>query len=455
MSYAKDSIRTFVVKFSIMFLGLLGSVINARWLGPEGVGIVALFLLIGLSAIRFGELGYNTSFIFFIAQKKISIKDAFKIALIVSCFMVGGCCIVILLIYKKPFSPWFDFSPVVLSLGLLSITPLFFNSFFVSILRGVLNIKAINIASIIRTFCYIPTLAVFIILLKTGVVGAICSYIASEFVVSIYLLVCIKKHYDFSKGPEKTNSSWKIMFELWQYGRWNYLRSLTSFLYAQLPIVILKYFYANAIVGFFSMSKGLINRVLLLPQSFSINLFAFTSASQEDEATRRTNITSRIFCFVNLCLVVFVAIIAKPLIIYLYGEAFTPAVNVIYCLLPLILFLPLYQFITEHFAGFGKPQIPFILRIVVLPICIMLYYFFVSRYGAIGAAVAQSLLYVLLTILSLLYYIKLTKTNLADVVIPRKEDLILCKKLFQKILEEVFQKKTGLTFKGGVLKKST
>jgi O-antigen/teichoic acid export membrane protein len=211
-------------------------------------------------------------------------------------------------------------------------------------------------------------------------------------------------------------------------------------------VVILKYFYTNAIIGYFSVSKNLIKSVLILPQSFSQTLFAYTSASQEEEAVNRTNITCRIFNIVSTCQVVFVAIIAKPLIIFLYGKAFAPAVYVIYCLLPMILFLPFNQFLTEHFAGLGKPKIPFKICINILPICIMLYYSFIARYGAVGAAIAQSLLNALIVIISLYYYKKLTKTNLADVVIPRIKDLILCKKLFQKMLEQMFRKKTKLVF---------
>lgn len=454
MSYAKDSIRTFAVRFSQIFFGVLGGVINARWLGPEGMGMVVLFLLIGNSAIRFGELGFNSSFIFFIAREKITIKDSFKIAFIVSVFMVGGCSIVILLIYKKPFSPWFDFPPAVLYLGLLSILPVVVNSFYISILQGVLNIKAVNIASLIKTFCYIPTLAVFVILLKAGVVGAVCSYIASEFVVSIYLLLCVKKHYVSVEVPEKRSSFWKVVLELWLYGRWNYFRSMVAFLYRQLPLVILKYFYTNEIVGYFSVGKSAINRVLVLPQSFSQTLFAYTSASREEEAANRTNTTCRIFSIISAFIIIFIAIIAKPLIIFLYGEAFVPAVSVLYCFLPMIMFLPIYQFLTEHLAGFGKPQIPFKLRIVVLPLCLILYYFFISRYGVIGAAMAQSLINALLAILILLYYIKLTKTSLTNVVIPRKEDFILCKKIIHKIVEQMFRKKKGRFLKKAFSKKS-
>ena len=87
MSFARDSLRTFIVRFSLIFVNMIGGIINARWLGPEGIGILALFFLIQSFAFRFGNLGFGSGFAFFIAKGKTSSKDVLKIAFFISCFM--------------------------------------------------------------------------------------------------------------------------------------------------------------------------------------------------------------------------------------------------------------------------------------------------------------------------------------------------------------------------------
>ncbi|MHC4772879.1 MAG: hypothetical protein ACYS8S_04745, partial [Planctomycetota bacterium] len=58
-------------------LEVLGGVINARWLGPEGVGVYVLLGLIPTITFRFGNLGFGSAFSFFLAKGQITAKKAF------------------------------------------------------------------------------------------------------------------------------------------------------------------------------------------------------------------------------------------------------------------------------------------------------------------------------------------------------------------------------------------
>jgi hypothetical protein len=54
MSFAKSSIHTFGTRFVLMALTMAAGIINARWLGPEGVGVLVLLALVKQTAFRFG-----------------------------------------------------------------------------------------------------------------------------------------------------------------------------------------------------------------------------------------------------------------------------------------------------------------------------------------------------------------------------------------------------------------
>ena len=143
MSFAKDSIRTFIVRFSLIFINILGGMILARWLGPEGFGIMALSAFMQNFALRFGNLGFGSGFSFFIAQGKTSGKKVLGLA-----FGLCGAMRIVAYYFiadmEEDFSPWQKMPPPIFYLSLVTIFPFFMNYLLSMILSGHLDIKAIN-----------------------------------------------------------------------------------------------------------------------------------------------------------------------------------------------------------------------------------------------------------------------------------------------------------------------
>jgi O-antigen/teichoic acid export membrane protein len=433
MSFARDSLRTFIIRFSLIFVNMIGGIINARWLGPEGVGILALFFLIQSFAFRFGNLGFGSGFAFFIAKGKTSSKDVLKMAFFISCFMSLISCVVLLLVWENQFSPWRDIAPHIFYLSLLTIFPFFINNFLRRILSGQLNIKAVNISEVIRTICYIPILVFLVIILKLGVLGAACSLVLSQLGVFFYLLSRVNKKKEAPVPVEKKAGKKTLALEIWRYCRWNYLIMFVNFYLEQLPIIVLKYFCPNNIVGFFSIGNGLMQRTRVLPESFSNVLFPYTAASQETEAVKRTNMLCRNFLIVSACIGFTLTFAAKPIITILYGQAFLPAVRVFYAFVPVILFWPLSQFLTVHIAASGKSKRVFWLRIIALQAGIIACFFLIPRYGAVGAALSLSATYMVLTFLCVYTYVQFSKPKLSEIILPNKNDWHYIKNFFKKV----------------------
>lgn len=63
-NFIQYSFRTFLVQISVTALGVISTVLSARFLGPEGKGILSLLILLPVLAVTFGRLGIGNSIIY-------------------------------------------------------------------------------------------------------------------------------------------------------------------------------------------------------------------------------------------------------------------------------------------------------------------------------------------------------------------------------------------------------
>ena len=419
MSFAKDSIRTFIVRSTIIGVNITVGIIYARWLGPEGVGTIALFALMHNFALRFGNLGFGSGLSFFIARGKTTGRE-----MLISAFVITGLIslvssLILIAIWKASFSPWRDMSPEVFYISLFAISPFVLHYFLSMMLSGHLDIKATNISEVIMVSCNIPLVVISVIILKLGIAGALCSNVMSECIVVCYLYSRIKKKKAHGTFPDRKVNRINLLKDIWHYGRWNYLVLFFNFYVGELPIMVLSYFYPYKIVGFFSMGRGLMEKTRILPSSFAQVLFPYTAASEEKVAVNRTNILCRNFMMINSCMIVVLVFVAKPLVVLLYGEAFLPVVPVFYALIPAILLWPLSQFLAVHVAGFGNPKKVLMRSLIALPGCVIACFIFIPIWGAVGAALSVSVAYLILAAVSIYIYKKSTGAQLSEILILR------------------------------------
>ncbi len=431
MSFVRDSLRTAVVRVSIICINIFTAIVHARWLGPEGVGFLALFALIHNISFRFGNLGFGSGFSYFMAKQQASVRDLTRLSWIISLAMSFLSCVLLALFWKTKWSPWRELPAAIFYLGFLTIPLFYLKNYFQRILSGQLRIKEVNFSEIISTICYIPLLILLVIFLSMGIMGAVIANITVQTIVMLYLYRCLRTGSAQERAPRVFATGMRLVREIWDYGRWSYLIFFLNFFQEQLPLMVLTNFYPAAIVGFFSTGRNLMMRAELLPQAFAQVLFPFTAAAEKLEATKRTNTLCRNFLIFMSAGVVAFGIIAKPIIVLLFGEAFIPAVTVLYALLPAIVLYPLTQFLPVHVAAFGNPRIVFIRNLFATPACLLFCLLLVPPFGAVGAALSLSAMYALLALLNLYIYLKTTGSHLAEVVVPNYHDWLYYKKLYK------------------------
>ncbi|VAW74831.1 Permease of the drug/metabolite transporter (DMT) superfamily [hydrothermal vent metagenome] len=423
MAYVKDSIRSFLVQIVVLSAGLAGGIINARWLGPEGVGIYVLLGLIPALCFRFGNLGFGSGFSFFLAKKKLALASATRIMLALSLGLALIFGALLTLIWSEPFLPWHDV-PVALLYTALALVPLaFMQNYAQRILSGCLRIKEVNISELCGTFTYLAMLVLFVIYLGYGVKGALAALLVSKITIVLFLLSRIYGGSLNTVASESDTTEHSSVTKIWRYGRWNYLILLNRFLVDWFPVLVLKYVSGNESVGLYSVARTIGDRLQTVPNAFSSVIFPYNANSDLEQAKSRTNTTTRIFLFLMTLMAIVLGAMSKFLILLLYGAEYEKSIQAFYLLLPVIVFFPLYKFQNVHISATGKSKMASSVSLIVLPFSILLCMSLIPSFGLLGASAAISTTYIALAALNFMLYRKYTCSGLKEMLVINANDI--------------------------------
>lgn len=164
---------------------------------------------------------------------------------------------------------------------------------------------------------------------------------------------------------------------------------LTSIVYDRSEFFFLEYFSGPSAVSFYSVSAGLVDRLLIIPRTFGFASGATLVVEATRDAGRVRTIVKNI-CRV-LLLIVFpinigAAAIAKVAVAVGYGQRYAPAAPVM--VIAALLGIPrAFQLISENLLrAADRQQLQLKWLVVTGVINVALDYFLVRQYGATGAA---------------------------------------------------------------------
>ena len=427
MSFTKSLTNTFLTKGLISFLGLFTGIIKARWLGVEGVGMLAVLQLVLSMSFRILNFGLGSSLAYFGAKGEIGMKLSLK--LIIKAAIVLSLLAIVLLLFVKnvPPSPWVEVSWLHYYL-ILTCVPLFFlQNYMQRSLTAKLLIKEINFSDTLATITNLAALLVFVILFNLKIIGAIYAVMSSLVISDIYLYGLFRKQNKLEKAIQQVSTPFNKMIA---YGFWNYLLMVVNYIIEQLPLFLLKNlsegFFA---VGLYSKAKSLEQKARLVTNPVSQLIFPYTAASTSENSIKRTNQLTRVTLVLITLVIGGFSIVIKDVIGIMYGSDFIPAAKVFYATTIGIVLWPIGQFHAVHIAASGDAKKIFLHNLYILLPSVPIMYFLVKYYGIIGAGWCFSLIQILNFIIRLRIYLTSTKSSFAEIFIPRKTDVELVLKI--------------------------
>lgn len=399
-SFIKDVLSVGASKVGMILFGLCTSVITARYIGPEGNGIIAALLVYPSLFMTIGSLGIRQSTTYFLG-KNIYTEDEIKTA-ITQIWMLSTVLSLFVCFFLIRYFSESGGNMLLVTLALLPIPFTLFNTYNSGIFLGKNDIRTFNKINWIPSLIALIGTGIFVVAIKLDVAGAMMASIGGPLFMSTLLLFKNKFIDTFS-----LKFNWKIIKSMLSLGIIYAISLLVINLNYKVDVIILDKLSTPFELGIYSKGSVLTQYLWQIPMLFSTIVFARSATAKDSNSfslkvARLLRISSILIGVASVILLS----CSEFLIVGLYGEAFRPSISVQNLLLPGVLILTIYKVMNMDLAGKGKPWISMKAMLPALVINCSLNILLIPQYGADGAAISSTVSYSVAGLLFLHFYSK-------------------------------------------------
>ncbi|SMC69846.1 flippase [Moheibacter sediminis] len=429
-SFIKDVLRVGVSQGLMIIFGLTASIITARYIGPEGNGIIAglavypsLFMTVGSLGIRQSTTYFLGKGIFSEEQIKTAITQIWMMTTVVSLLV----CFVLMYYFSNSGS-----NLILVILALLPIPFSLFNTYNSGIFLGKNDIKTFNKINWIPSLIALLGTALFVILLQWDVEGAMVASICGPVFMFVILLFKNKFLQFFS-----LQYNWVIIKQMLSLGIIYALSLFVINLNYRIDVILLDKLSNAYELGIYAKGASITQYLWQIPMLLSTVVFARSAVSKNDKGfslkvAQLLRISFIIIGIVSIGLLLF----SELIIVVMYGESFRDSSSVLRYLLPGVLILTIFKVMNMDLAGKGKPWIAMKAMIPALIINVVMNILLIPNLGAEGAAISSTVSYGVAGILFLFFYSRAVNISMKEIMVYKKADfdpiLDVLKKLKKK-----------------------
>lgn len=289
-------------------------------------------------------------------------------------------------------------------------------------LNGVLVVRdrnrAYGLLELVNLSVLCAGLAVTWLFIPQKLVGAVGSWCCAALIAAGASLIVIGKSegISMSLNPE-------LIRRMLRYGVEIAAMTFILFLNYRLDILMVNYFLKKSDVGVYSLAVGVAQSLWLLPTSISHLIFARTSTSTAADANAFTPVVCRHSLILVWALCVPVALISRPLIPLIYGDDFRASYDVLVVLLPGVAVFSLFKVLASDIAARGLPLKAAIPSLCSLPVNACLNLLLIPVMGTVGAAVATTASYCVVSLLVLKTFSRISGVRPRECLLLTKGDL--------------------------------
>ncbi|MGQ9631404.1 MAG: oligosaccharide flippase family protein [bacterium] len=417
MKFTESVIITFVTKIFLIAVGVLSSIIVARYLGPSGRGVFAVLGVISGIALQFGNLGLHASNTYFVAKDRDVLSKVFSNTLWVG-IIVGIIISAIIIALAKYFPDFAKGIPRTLLLITLLVIPFqLITLLYQNIILGLQRVIAFNVFEIMLRVISLIYIIFLLIILKKGVKELVIANAAVGFVVCILYLVYAWRIEKFG-----FTFDFKLFKKMLQYGIKAYIAALLAFMVIRSDMLLVNYFLGVKESGVYSITVQLADLIYMLPITIGMMLFPKISYQDDHNGTFTMKVTRyTVAIMVGMCVIA--GLISKPAILLFYGEPFRGAIYAFRWILPGVWALSIQTIFANYFASRGMPIIVIISPGMGLVVNLILNLKLIPAMGINGAAISSSLSYALMFLISLMYFLFMTKGSLVNTLFFKPHEI--------------------------------
>lgn len=423
----------------ITIFNLITSVLVARKLGIEALGIWSIIRIISTYLEAFGRSRADQASVYYLNQKEYSTNDILFNLNIINILNIA----LIYLVIGINYAYFYDFffgkinEPFFLefNLTLLTIPFIFFYTSYCYYFAGIEDYFSYNrIISInaIATYC-----STFLLILFSDfqLWSLVLVYLISPLIACIYAFIKIKN----SNLSFLGKLNFKIIKDLQKYGLQFYINGVFAEIFQSGTNLIAIKLLSPSYVGLITQSRRLSNLINRFISPLEVPLYSKISKSNFHESNKLAMKAFRVSVILVLIFALLLTLIIRPIVLLLYGEDFLAITNIFYILLPGIIFENIVGVLKTYCHGIGKAIISTYVQIVPCIAQIVLSWLFIKTFGYLGAPLGLSMGLIIYGVTYILWFKYFTKAKNIN-LIPNMSDFILVKSYINKLSNNFLKK---------------
>ena len=413
--YLSDILSVVNTKIIVLLLGLVGTVLISRGLGADGRGMLAALLIYPQLLVSVFEGGMRQATLLFLGKKKASEAEVLGAAFtytFVSSFI--GYFFVLSLMFNFEHDHYENILLIISGVVLpISLTVSTLKGYFL----GLQKIQRFNRLAWIEKSVY----AVGVVLLYfTGHVDVTSVLFLT--VISSLINLILGLWFFFAIKPKIGFFKFKIFKSMFKIGIVYGVALFLIDVNYKVDILLINWLSTFDELGRYTLSVKLGELLWQLPGAIVVVLLSKGANSSAKTMVPIVVKTIRITLFVTAILAMGLSVFCYLFVVPIFGAGFESVPLIVTTLIPGLLFMVVFKSVNSFFAGQGKPQYSIYIMVVAVVVNILLNILLIPKLGAIGAAIASDISYLLSSIVMLMFFCKKEQVKVSEMILIKRAD---------------------------------
>lgn len=419
---------TFICRVLVLFANFLVAVLLARWLGPDGHGVVTAIFVIPTLIMTLADAGIRQSTAYFIGQNKYATETVVSNLTIIVLFTSLISIIVASGTFYFQFGSKYGY--LILVIALLTIPINLMAQYSKGVMQGKDRISNINISELIKIAAHLVGIIVFVWLLNMGIVGAILAQLLMASTFMAYSLYVVSQ-----ESKITYNFNVNVTLNLLKKGVAFAIALFLLQLNYRIDILFLETLTSSKEVGLYAVGTKIAELIWQIPSAISLVLFSKSAISKTNsDAVLRTVRLVRVVLPILFILSLLLWFMAKILVGTLFGQEFIESGIVVRYLLIGIFTMVVVKLLHADLAARGYPLFIFWIALLALIINIISNLLLIPKYGMYGAAIGSTISYSIAGLTITIAYARKEKIWISEMLILKNSDLKILESKFMKLM---------------------
>ena len=424
------SLILFLTQAFLFVLGLALSIVLARTLQPTGRGQYAIIMLVPALLVQFVDPCFSNSIIFFNGQKKFTAMQlaaaGVRLALV-----AGGVAFLMSLvaISVPPVSGWLgpSLGRGGANLALASVITVSFvltTQYCGTILLGANRVIEFNMTRLVAPTVQLVLVVSIALSGRFNLGSAVYAYVGAAVAGGFFAVWAATRIVGSRPRELLLTLDRRVLKETIPFGLRGYAARFCAFGALRLDAFLIAALMSSADVGIYMVGVALAERISMIPEAIATALLPRV-ASLGADATSMTTMATRNTLFSVGLTSAFLALIARPLVVTLYGVSYGGAALALVALLPGIAALSISGVVSSYITGKGHPEYGILPALLSLIVNVGANLYLIPRLGILGAALASTLSYTMAGGCFVAIFMRMSGATLSDLLFLRRSDLLI------------------------------